>query len=54
MFEDYKKRQEELDNREKCAKKEYEIAQAYLFSYNDDLETTVATVKEIIEQAQQK
>jgi hypothetical protein len=42
MFEDYKKRQEELDNREKCAKKEYEIAQAYLFSYNDDLETLTA------------
>ena len=42
MFEDYKKRQEELDDREKCAKKECEIAQAYLFSYNDDLATLTA------------
>ena len=42
MFEDYKKRQKELDNRERCAKKEYEIAQEYLFSYNDDLETLTA------------
>lgn len=42
MFEDYKKKQEELDNIEKCAKKEYEIAKEYLHSYNDDLEALTA------------
>lgn len=38
MFEDYKKQQEELNNREKVAQKEYEVTKVYLSDYNKDLE----------------
>jgi hypothetical protein len=42
MLEDYKKKQEELENIEKCAKEEYEVAKACLSEYDKDLEMLTA------------
>ena len=42
MFEDYKKKQEELDNEEKRAQQEYDAATESLSDYNKDLEVLIA------------
>lgn len=42
MFEDYKKKQEELDNEEKRAQQEYDAATELLSDYKKDLEVLIA------------